>query len=444
MAVEMKDSGIQWIGEIPEHWSAYPIKYLLNKSFSGAWGNDPAGNDSDIVCIRIADFDYDRLCVSDTNLTLRNVENAVVEKKQLVIGDLLIEKSGGGQQTPVGRVVMNNINKPAICSNFIHAISTNAVASSKFLLYVFCTMYNKRVNLLYFMQTTGIQNLQIHDYLNQHIYLPMYAEQEKIASFLDTKCGEIDELVDLESQMIDELKAYKQSIITEAVTRGLNPNVPMRNSGIEWIGEIPQHWTIENLTKIIWLRARLGWRGLKAEEYVESGYPFLSAFNIVDNKLIWSDLNYITQERYDESPEIKLSEGDVLIVKDGAGIGKCARVDSLPCGEATVNSSLGVITPSERLNYAYLHYFLLGSTFQNMVLFLKNGMGVPHLTQENMKSVKIQLPPLNEQQEIVKYLDSKCADIDALIALRQDKIDTLKEYKKSLIFEYVTGKKQVV
>jgi type I restriction enzyme S subunit len=292
---------------------------------------------------------------------------------------------------------------------------------------------------------TGIRlTLKFQELKTLLLPIPPLSERHTIVTFLDRKCGEIDELLDLETQMIDELKAYKQSIITEAVTRGLNPNVPMRNSGIEWIGEIPQHWTIENLTKIIWLRARLGWRGLKAEEYVESGYPFLSAFNIVDNKLIWSDLNYITQERYDESPEIKLSEGDVLIVKDGAGIGKCARVDSLPCGEATVNSSLGVITPSERLNYAYLHYFLLGSTFQNMVLFLKNGMGVPHLTQENMKSVKIQLPPLNEQQEIAKYLDSKCADIDALIALREEKIDTLKEYKKSLIFEYVTGKKQVV
>jgi type I restriction enzyme S subunit len=420
MAVEMKDSGIQWIGEIPEHWSAYPIKYLLNKSFSGAWGNDPAGNDSDIVCIRIADFDYDRLCVSDTNLTLRNVENAVVEKKQLVIGDLLIEKSGGGQQTPVGRVVMNNINKPAICSNFIHAISTNAVASSKFLLYVFCTMYNKRVNLLYFMQTTGIQNLQIHDYLNQHIYLPMYAEQEKIASFLDTKCGEIDELVDLESQMIDELKAYKQSIITEAVTRGLNPNVPMRDSGIEWIGEIPQHWNANRLKFFCTIQTG----DSDTQDAVDDGiYNF-----------------YVRSPFIERSNKYTFEGEGILMAGDGAGAG---RVFHHAYGKYAVHQRVYRLANFENVNTDYLYYYL-SSTFSREMDRGSAQSTVPSVRLPMLKDFMITLPPLNEQQEIAKYLDSKCADIDALIALRQEKIDTLKEYKKSLIFEYVTGKKQVV
>ena len=197
------------------------------------------------------------------------------------------------------------------------------------------------------------------------------------------------------------------------------------------------------LSKIIWLRARLGWKGLKAEEYVETGYPFLSAFNIVNNKLDWTDLNFINQQRYDESPEIKLSVGDVLIVKDGAGIGKTARIDELPNGESTVNSSLGVITPSEMLDYKYLHYILLINPFQNKDGFFKNGMGVQHLTQENMKSVRIPVPEIEEQQLIATYLDEKTQQIDSLIALKLEKIDELKVYKKSIIYEYVTGKKRV-
>lgn len=286
-------------------------------------------------------------------------------------------------------------------------------------------------------------SLTYDEFASLGIVMPSLEEQQSIASFLDKKCSEIDSLISLQEEMITELQAYKQSVITEAVTKGLNPKAAMFDSGVDWIGEIPQGWSVKLLSKIIWLRARLGWKGLKAEEYVETGYPFLSAFNIVNNKLDWTDLNFINQQRYDESPEIKLSVGDVLIVKDGAGIGKTARIDELPNGESTVNSSLGVITPSEMLDYKYLHYFLLSNPFQNMVGFLKNGMGVPHLTQENMKSVRIPVPEIEEQQLIATYLDEKTQQIDSLIALKLEKIEELKVYKKSIIYEYVTGKKRV-
>jgi len=156
--------------------------------------------------------------------------------------------------------------------------------------------------------------------------------------------------------------------------------------------------------------------------------------------LIWKNLNFINKQRYDESPEIKLSLHDILIVKDGAGIGKCARVEDMPLGESTVNSSLGVITVSVKLYYSYLFYFFLSSPFQDNVLFLKNGMGVPHLTQENLKSVRIPLPPVEEQKAIAEYLDAKCTEIDGLIKVKQEKIETLKQYRQSLIFEAVTGK----
>lgn len=278
---------------------------------------------------------------------------------------------------------------------------------------------------------------------NINVVAPPLSEQQIIASFLGKKCVQIDSLISLQEEMISELQAYKHSVITEAVTKGLNPNAKMKDSGIKWIGEIPELWDIKHLSKIIWLRARLGWKGLKAEEYVEFGYPFLSAFNIVNNHLDWSELNYINKQRYDESPEIKLSIGDILIVKDGAGIGKTARVDSLPYGASTVNSSLGVITPSAILAYQYLYYFLLSNPFQNMVGFLKNGMGVPHLTQENMKSALIPIPLLSEQQAIASYLNEKTARIDSLISLKLEKIAELKDYKKSIIYEYVTGKKRV-
>ena len=133
----------------------------------------------------------------------------------------------------------------------------------------------------------------------------------------------------------------------------------------------------------------------------------------------------------------------MLIVKDGAGVGKCARVDDLPMGGTTPNSSIAVITPSKNLNYRYVCYYLQSAVFNNFVLLLYNGMGVPHLTQEVMSKIKILVPPLKEQMVISDYLDAKCTEIDAVVETKKAQLATLDEYKKSLIFEYVTGKKEV-
>jgi len=159
---------------------------------------------------------------------------------------------------------------------------------------------------------------------------------------------------------------------------------------------------------------------------------------------VWEPLNFITKERYDESPEIKLSVGDILLVKDGAGIGKCARVDDLPLGETTVNSSLAVITPCKDVDYRYEHYYLQSPLFLNIIARLKNGMGVPHLTQEAMKEIRIPLPPLDEQREIADYLDKRIPEMNAVILEKESLIKDMELYKQSLIYETVTGKRKVV
>lgn len=217
----------------------------------------------------------------------------------------------------------------------------------------------------------------------------------------------------------------------------------MQETNIEWIGAIPQSWMISRLGYECYIRARLGWRGLKADEYVDEGYAFISAFNIQENKLVWNPLNYINKERFDESPEIKIQVGDVLLVKDGAGVGKSARVDELPLGGTAPNSSIGVLTPYERLDYRYLQYYLQSSAFGTFVSLLYNGMGVPHLTQEITRSIKLPLPSMGEQRRIADYLDKRCAAIDSVIDARTRQLDRLEDYRKALIYAYVTGKKEV-
>jgi type I restriction enzyme S subunit len=269
------------------------------------------------------------------------------------------------------------------------------------------------------------------------VIVPPINEQEKIASFLDTKCGEIDELVDLETQMIDELKAYKQSIITEAVTRGLNPNVPMRNSGIEWIGEIPQHWKTTKLKFVGSARNGLTYTPTDVCDE-EQGLLVLRSSNIQNGQLCFDDNVYVSKS---VDSRLMMQEGDILICsRNGSAslVGKCALIRD------NLNATFGAFMMRYRSNIdkSYTLYLINTTIGQYKPMFSTSTIN--QLTNEMIGSMQVAIPPLQEQRTIAEYLDSKCADIDALIALRQEKIDTLKEYKKSLIFEYVTGKKQVV
>lgn len=418
----LKDSGIPWIGRIPKHWNTSKIGQLYDNRYE-----------------RVSDKEFEPLSVTMQGI-LPQLETAaktddgdnrkLVRKGDFAINSRSDRRGSCGISPKDGSVsLINLILAPRTFMNtdYYNWLFHTTLFADEF--------YSWGHGIVADLWTTRWQEMK-----NIAIPTPPLSEQEAIAAYLDKKCGEIDELIDVEQQMIAELEAYRQSVITEAVTHGLRSDIPQKISSIKGIDKIPTNWKEVNLLKVIYLRARLGWRGLKADEYVDEGYPFLSAFNIVNNKLIWNNLNFINQQRYDESPEIKLSLHDILIVKDGAGIGKCARVEDMPLGESTANSSLGVITVSKKLYYSYLFYFFLSIPFQDNVVFLKNGMGVPHLTQENLKSVRIPLPTVEEQKDIAEYLDAKCAEIDELIKVKQEKIETLKQYRQSLIFEAVTGK----
>lgn len=210
-----------------------------------------------------------------------------------------------------------------------------------------------------------------------------------------------------------------------------------KDSGVDWIGEIPEGWRVVRNKYLGFIRARLGWKGLKAEEYVDDGYPMFSAFNCVEGNLRPTPVTYISQERYDESPEIMLTKGDILLVKDGAGIGKYAVVRELG-KPSTVNGSLAVISPNSIIDSRYLGYFYASIQFQDYIHLLMDGMGVPHLFQRDLKQVFVPVPPLKDQQAIANYLDEKTTAIDAAVANVKRSIELLNEYRQSVISEAVT------
>lgn len=217
----------------------------------------------------------------------------------------------------------------------------------------------------------------------------------------------------------------------------LKPYPHLNDSGIQQLGKIPAHWDMSRLGYEAWVRARLGWKGLKAEEYVESGYVLLATPNIKEREIDFSNVNFISQERWDESPEIQLDLGDVMLAKDGSTLGIVNIVRELACC-ATVNSSIAVITPGNRLLGLYLHYALQTSFIQATIQRLKGGMGVPHLFQDDIVRFPLPLPPLTEQRAIATFLDRETAKIDALVAEQERLIALLTEKRRAVISHAVT------
>ena len=210
-----------------------------------------------------------------------------------------------------------------------------------------------------------------------------------------------------------------------------------KDSGVAWLGAVPGHWRISRLCFESWVRARLGWKGLKAEEYVDDGFAFLATPNIKHREIDFENVNFITEGRFDESPEIKLSEGDVLLAKDGSTLGTVNIVRTLP-RPTTVNSSIAVITPNANLNGVFLFYVFASSYIEQLIQRTKGGMGVPHLFQADLNKFYIPLPGLPEQTQIAAFLDRETAKIDALVAEQQRLMELLKEKRQAVISHAVT------
>ncbi|WP_164970020.1 restriction endonuclease subunit S [Arcobacter sp. CECT 8983] len=217
--VEYKESGIEWLGKIPKHWEVIKIKRLIKYTVGGIWGNEKKLNSSDIICVRVADMDYNNFNFSDKNLTIRNILHNERNNRILKKGDLIIEKSGGGEKTPVGRVVKFNLDYDAVCSNFMNKIKIiDKKIISDFLVLMFHILYINKIVIDSIKQTTGIQNLDINSYLSNLIPIPPKNEQKQIVDYIEKESSKIDKVINTKEDEIKLLDEYKQSLISSTVT----------------------------------------------------------------------------------------------------------------------------------------------------------------------------------------------------------------------------------
>jgi type I restriction enzyme S subunit len=431
MKREMKHSGVAWIGEIPKHWEVVRNKnaFSNSKTIVGESWNNTQLLSLTTKGIKAIDIGSTSGKVPDSYETYQ-----VVGKDNLVMCLFDLDCSAvfsglsqiEGMISPAYKVL-------TVQNGFLPAF------------------YDKWFNYIFdgrkfmFLSKNIRYSLTYDEFASLQIVKPPIEEQQKIAKFLDRKCGEIDEMISLQEKVIEELKAYKQSVITEAVTKGLNPNVAMRDSEIEWIGEIPEHWEQGRLKNYFHLHGRIGWNGLRSEEFKESSYAYLvTGQDFVAKDIDWQRCYQIDKERYDEDEYIQLENGDILVTKDGT-IGKVAIVSNLD-KPACLNSGIFVVKQNTNNCYCsnYLYWLLVSHLLKTFNDFLNlGGTTIIHLYQNVFERMPLVLPPIEEQKEIADYLDRKCNEIDRLIEIKGRKIEELKEYKKSLIYEYVTGKKEI-
>ena len=413
---EYKDSGVEWLGEVPAHWNVDRLKWSAASCRNGLWGDEAQGDQNDFPCVRVADFDRDKMKVVLDRPTVRNVGPSERAGRVLSKGDLILEKSGGGDKQPVGFVVLYSDDRAAICSNFTAKIELEQGMDASYWKYCHAAAYSVRLNVPSIKQTSGIQNLDQKSYLDERVVFPPQAEQEQIACFLDHETARIDALIEEQQRLIELLKEKRQAVISHAVTKGLDPNVPMKDSGVEWLGEVPEHWNIVSLRHLV--ECCDGNRiPLNAEQrHKKKGdVPYWGASQIVD---------YVDEALFDEDL--------ILLGEDGAPFfDRSKSVAFFSRGPIWPNNHIHVLRPLLNRGCRWIVFALNITDYSGFI----EGATRSKLTQSRMMTIPVPMPPEQERCQIISYIDEEIGHINVLIEQASKVINLLQERRscRSLI-----------
>jgi type I restriction enzyme, S subunit len=439
-----KASGVEWLGEVPEGWEVDRIKRSILSSKNGVWGAEPQQDESDIPCVRVADFDRQKLRVELSEPTIRNVVESERVGRVLCKGDLLLEKAGGGELQPVGCFVLYDDDRPAVCSNFVARVQVAPDMNASFWRYLHAAAYAVRLNTRSIKQTSGIQNLDSAQYFDERAVFPPLPEQTAIADFLDRETGKIDELVAEQRRLIELLKEKRQAVISHAVTKGLNPHAPMKPSGIEWLGDVPAGWEVLKL-KHLTVSIEQGWspqcegRPVETDEewgVLKVGCVNGGVFRPSENKLLPLEMEPI--------PALGICKGDLLISRANTRelVGSAA-VAELDCSNLLLCDKLYRLRfNSERCLPEFVCCYLGSLPVREQIELRATGASASmvNIPQSAILELKIAAPSLREQTAIMAFLETELAKFDTLTAEAQRAIDLLQERRTALISAAVTGK----
>ena len=422
---EMKDSGIEWIGQIPTNWDVVPHKRVMHKVKEIC----KQYNGEDII-----------------SLTM----NGVI-KRDLTAGGKMPTSFDGYQYVKPNDLLLClfDIDVTPRCVGVVKDYGVTSPAYSRFVI------HDGYYNAYYDYLLRAIDDDKVFVHLSKNLRssltendfgaiktcVPPLAEQERIAAFLDAECAEIDAVLEKTRASIEEYKKLKQAVITQAVTKGVRGDRPMKDSGIEWIGVIPAEWEIRKIFRAI---NKVGDIDHYMPDSVDDGFPYLMTGDLQE-KLSDVNLKRCKKVSFQDykmlSSKIRVSKGDVIFARY-ATIGTVCFVDTED--NILVSYACLIIKPNSSLLYGeFLFYYLKSTAFLEEIKQYIKANTQANVGLDSVSKAKIALPPVHEQQKIVEYLRDKCKKIDALIAKKQQYLTEIENYKKSLIYEYVTGKKEV-
>lgn len=427
---EMKDSGIEWVGKIPKGWSICPL-YML---FSERKNRNSKGQE-----INLLSLSYGRIIRKNININTGLLPESfntynIVEKDDIIIRPTDLQNDKRSLRTGI-------VKEHGIITSAYIALKPKKYTNSSYFHYLLHAYDIKKV--FYNMGNGVRQGLNYSEFCKLLIINPTNQEQSKIINFLDAKCADIDSLTADIQKQIDILKEYKKSVITQAVTKGLDPNVEMKDSGVGWIGMIPSKW---NIGKIKFYVDKVGsGKTPKGDNtlYTKGKILFLRSQNVYNTGIILDDPPTVITDAIDkELSNTRVITDDVLLNITGGSIGRCCIYNLEK--KANVNQHVSIIRmKKDKMLSGYMHYFWISDLGQTAINLYQTGGNREGMSASAIKNTPIPFMSIWEQQAIIDFLDSKCADIDAIISGKQKQLDVLKEYKKSLIYEYVTGKKEV-
>lgn len=414
-----KESGIQWIGQVPEHWEVSKLKYFVECRMGET-----------ILATETTKKGIPIYSATQDDSIFGYIENP---KLTLRCGDLVIPARGNS----IGCVSMvkeevATCTQTTICVRNIHNLI------NRFLFY--CCVGLKKYWYRY--EGGAIPQITVDQVLNNVLVLPPLSEQEAIAAYLDKQTGKIDKSIESLAQQKTDLQQYRTSLISEAVTRGLNPNTTLKDSGVQWIGQIPEEWEVSKLKYVLRVNGRVGFKGYTTADLVSEGEGAytIGGKHITNCVLDLSNADYISWDKYYESPEIMVKTGDIVMAQRGT-LGKAALIKE-DIGPATINPSL-VLLNEISINNVFLLYYLLSKPIQEWIGLMNTATAVPMISQNQIDNMPIPVPSLPEQEAIAAYLDERMGKIDTAIATIDRQIADLRAYRTALITEAVTGKVDV-
>lgn len=421
-----KDSGVDWLEDVPAHWEVKKMKFLFKDTSIKNKPDETLLSVTQNRGVIPRDWLEERTVMPSGNLETFKF----IQKDDFAIS---LRSFEGGLEI---------CHHDGIISPAYTVLKYNKkLLNNGYYKYLF-----KCQKFISEMQTSivGIRegkNISYEELKYSFLPIPQTIEQQKIAQFLDDKTAKIDQAVDLAEKQIALLKEHKQILIQNAVTRGLNPDVPLKDSGVEWIGQVPEHWSVK---KIKHVTSKIG-SGITplggGSNYIDGGIPLLRSQNIHFDRIDLNDVARISEFTHNSMKNSKVRKGDVLLNITGGSLGRCFYVDSNE--EMNVNQHVCIIRPNKKINTIFLNMLLASEIGQKQIWFFQQGGGREGLNFQAIKNFYLPLPDLEEQQKIAIYLDKQAAKIDQAITLKTAHIEKLKEYKSVLINDAVTGKVRV-